>query len=392
MSDEITLDVMDDFFNATQGTTNDLPEAHPISKQTYTFDPSVSSIEISDVNIDVIEASLYALLIKRFTEKERHVIHKTSKGYKMCCIYCGDSKDPSKKRGTVYLPTFSYKCWNCNIYKPLDDMVSGVSGIDRKTVDMLQRQHIIKNSANKSSLAEFYNKDTMLDKEKIMKALYLEDMKESRAGIGYLKSRNAFDGINLSDMAYNRRYDNLVTFNEFNGGVLGIQLRLGTPMKNGGRFISYSYGDILEKLFKLPSEEIDHDLVLRMNKIALTYNILNVNLGKDVNVFESALDSKYFDNSVAAWGAGNSFVLDDRGCYYYDNDKAGRKMAMKMLDVGCRVFLWGKFFKDPRYRAISINQSKIKDINDIKKIDGSFDVKNILPQFISNDKFDKLYI
>jgi len=331
--------------------------------------------------------SIEAILLQRFPDDvAKRTIETTSKGYNIACPYCGDSKkDSSKKRGYVYLKTSSFKCWNggCYIYRPLDIMLSNfkVGNLTYAEKEALSLNYIIHNSSNKKSLAEFYNSSTMVEKSKIMKAHYLKSISSSNSAFQYLSGRNAIFS-NMDDFAWNEKFNNLYFFNMFEGRVLGVQIRLGTPMKNGGRFISYDYGDLHAKILK--TEEFDHDLAEDIKRTSLIYNILNIDFSTEVNVFESTLDSKYFNNSIALWGSGNILNIAN-GVYYFDDDVAGRSSAVKMLNEGRKVFLWRKFKKEnPKF--IHCN-----DINDIKKKDGNFDVRK-LKSHIGDSVFDKNWL
>jgi hypothetical protein len=330
--------------------------------------------------------ALEQILEKRFGESsKKKEIKNISKGYKIACPYCGDSDhDDSKKRGTLYLEDNSYKCWNggCGVYRPinvfLEDWGSDSFTISEK--ESLSVKHVISNSSNKKSLADFYNKDIMFDKDLLISKLKSKDIDHSLKGYNYLKSRNAHI-LTTHDMAYNDYYNNLIFLNMFEDKVIGIQVRLSNPF-NGSRFISYNYNDIQEKLLEL--KDYDKEFAKQINKVSLIYNILNVNFQLPVNVFESTLDSKYFPNSIAIWGANNELKIPN-GYYFFDNDDAGRKIAMGYMDTGHNVFLWKKFLKDyPVYEGV-------KDINDIYKKNIKFNNK-VMYDYFGSGIFDKYWL
>lgn len=331
--------------------------------------------------------ALIAILNKRFESfpPQKREIKSISKGYKIACPYCGDSDhDDSKKRGTVYLEYNSFKCWNggCNLYKPLNVFLEdwSIDGFTISEKENLSVKHVISNSSNKKSLADFYNPDIMFDKNLMLNKLKAKEIDHSIKGYNYLKSRNAHI-LSAHDMAYNDYYNNLIFLNMFEGKVIGIQVRLSQPF-NGSRFISYNYNDIYEKL--LESTDYDKDFAKQINKVSLIYNILNVNFQAPVNIFESTLDSKYFPNSIAIWGANNELKIPN-GYYFFDNDEAGRKVAMEYMNSGNNVFLWKKFLKDyPQYAGV-------KDINDIYKINIRFNNK-VMYEYFGSGIFDKYWL
>lgn len=330
--------------------------------------------------------ALVLILEKRFenSSQQKREIKNISKGYKIACPYCGDSDhDDMKKRGTLYLEDNSYKCWNggCKIYKPINVFLEDwdVEGFSVSEKESFSVKHIISNSSNKKSLADFYNPSIMFDKNLILNKLKAKDIDHSIKGFNYLKSRNAHI-VSADDMAYNDFYGNLIFLNMFENKVIGIQIRLSQPF-NGNRFMSYNYNDIQEKLLEC---DYDKEFAKQINKVSLIYNILNVNFQIPVNVFESTLDSKYFPNSIAIWGANNELKIPN-GYYFFDNDDAGRKVAMDYMNSGNNVFLWKKFLKDyPAYDGVN-------DINDIYKRNIRFNNK-VMYDYFGSGIFDKLWL
>lgn len=340
-----------------------------------------------DVGAKLLDA-IQQILDNKFDgfSDDKRKISNINKGYKIACPYCGDSShDDSKKRGTIYIEDNSYKCWNggCGIYRPLGVLLTDfdVTNLTLSEKQSLSVTHIIHNSANRKSLADFYNDKVMFDKSLIIRELRAKGITHSIKGLKYLESRNAHM-LDMTDMAYNDYRENLVFLNMFNDKVVGIQIRLGEPLKNGSRFISYTYEDIYKRLLK--EENYDVNLAKSLDKVSLSYNILNVDFTKQVNVFESTLDSKYFPNSIALWGSNNEILLPN-GYYFFDNDEAGRKVALGYLDKGHYVLLWSKFLKDyPAY-------SRAKDINDIYQLNPRFNNK-ILYGYFGSTKWDKMYL
>lgn len=386
MNEDITQSEIDDFFD---NDTISIIKSTEIPKLEFSQSFNNKTLEVGLSTVDImskLDGYLITLLMTRFpTTPEKHSVFANPKGYTIACPICGDStKDVNKKRGHIYLATASFKCWNCSAYRPLHIFLDqfNVGELTPSDMNKLSVQHVMKNSTSKRSLAEFYNKDNMLDKNSIMKAHRLTDITKSVGGTSYLIGRNAFIEGRLDDMAWNDKYENLYTFNMFDGCVIGLQLRLSKPMSNGSRFISYNYNDIQAKMLKL--EEYDMGLAQSFDRVSLIYNILNVDFTKTVNVFESAINSKYFENSIALWGSGTMLSIKN-GNYYFDNDNAGRKASMKMLNEGNMVFLWQLFLKD--YKRFV----RCSDINDIKKIDPNFDVR-VMVKYLGNNVFDKRYL
>lgn len=333
---------------------------------------------------DKLKGMIYAMLVKTFPNNEaKQMIATTSKGYQFSCPYCGDSKiSDSKKRGHVYLGTSSYKCWNCYTYRPLHIFLEqwGAGTLTYQEKESLSIQHIISNNNSKRSLAEFYNEDIMFDKNVLMKKHFVKSINNSVNGTKYMMGRNAMFS-NMNDFAWNEKYGNLYMFNTFNDKVLGLQIRLGNVEQGRPRFISYHYEDIRKKILK--EDEYDVELAKSIEKVSMIYNILNIDFSKEVPVTESTINSKYFQNSVAMWGSNPISIKN--GLYFFDNDDAGRKASIKMLNAGNKVFLWQRFLKDfPQFRNMS-------DINDIMKFDRNFDIK-VMKKYLGDSKFDKNWL
>lgn len=352
------------------------------SSDTFGEGSKSMGLDMGDRLFDAIQE----ILNKRFEHSpQKREIKSVTNGYKIACPYCGDSNhDDTKKRGVIHLEYNSFKCWNggCGAYKPINIFLQDnhVEGFSMSEMENLSVKHVMTNSSNKKSLADFYDPAIMFDKNLIINKLRAKDINSSLKGYKYLESRNAHN-LFLDDMAYNDYRGNLIFLNMFEGKVIGVQMRLSEPF-NGSRFISYNYNDINEKL--LESTDYDREFAKNVNKVSLIYNILNVNFQIPVNVFESTLDSKYFPNSIAIWGANNELKIPN-GYYFFDNDEAGRSMAMNYIASGNNVFLWSKFLKHyPAYRGV-------KDINDIYKKNIRFNNK-VMYEFFGNSNFDKLWL
>jgi len=352
-------------------------------------DKSIKSKEKAVGAKDILKV-LHKLLQKRFpTEPQKTTIQPTAKGYSIACPYCGDSnKDAAKKRGKIYLDTSSFKCWNggCFTYRPLHVFLEQFSDgeLSISQLQSLSVDHIVNNNSNKKSLAEFYDEKFMHCPKAIAKAHGLVQVDLSVDAYHYLTGRNAYDTVKREDMYWNSSFKNLYTFNTFNGKVIGVQLRLSKPLDNGSRFISYSFSDIYKKILK--TEDFDEEFAKEVDRISLMYNLLNVDFSKKVSIFESALDSKYFNNSMALWGS-NNIISFPNAAYFFDDDIAGRAAAIKRLNSGSEVFLWRKFKKDYPFTE------NCKDFNDIfKNFPKMVRKKNSFYDYLGSSVFDKNWL
>ena len=85
----------------------------------------------------------------------------------------------------------------------------------------------------------------------------------------------------------------------------------------------------------------------------MSYNI-------KLDVFEGPLDSFLFKNSIGNAGATKRFPLDIPVRYWYDDDDAGRKKSIEMINKNNQIFLWEKFKND-----IGLPYRKKWDLNEV---------------------------
>jgi hypothetical protein len=131
--------------------------------------------------------------------------------------------------------------------------------------------------------------------------------------------------------------------------VLGMQVR---NLREGRRrmFKIYNYENLLEWIHIGKDVEIQMDMneLVVYNKLSYYFNILNVDLGNRITVFEGYLDSLFFPNSIGLVGVNTDFkLIENNGLdiqYFFDNDEAGFKKSEK-LKQGYHVFLWKKMFE-----------------------------------------------
>lgn len=297
----------------------------------------------SVVNSSNIKQELIKILKKVHSNPEKHEIGLRDKGFKIACPYCGDSKTSmSKKRGNIYLDTSTYKCYNCNIWKPLDSFFKGFGG-NNIVVGQFSYDNFINQSGGKGvNLLDLYSiKEQTVNRKDIMAAMRLEDVVYNEKVLSYMGGRNQ----NPKDRCFATRWNgDIINFNIHRESekVIGMQLRISKPKKGGARFISYGFGDIMKKILKKELTLEEEEEARKIRKISLTFNLLNVDLSKPLNVFESAFDSSHWDNSVACWGSDNTIKLDT-AYYFFDADTAGKKASIKLLEEGYNVFMWEKF-------------------------------------------------
>lgn len=347
------------------------------------LDLKLSSSHIDDINVvstDKMVETIKKILESRHKEKEKHDVSVSSDRLKIACPYCGDSKTTlSKKRGTIYLATNTYKCWNggCFVFKDLQTFFNDFGYGSIGVIPKLDMSNFITSAAPKVSIDDLYDiKSQVIDREVIMKKMGLCEIVDHYKIAKYLQSRK--QDIYDRRMAVNPFNNDIVFFNmsQKTEKVIGIQIRKHTPPPKGSRFISFDYSRLMKFILK---EDFDEDKANSIKMISLTYNIMNVDVSKNINVFESSINSHHFDNSIACWGS-NSILKISTGNYIFDDDDAGRSAMTKLLDDGLTVFMWTKFKRDyPIYK----NDNDMNDVFIRKTPPKGFE-KN----YLTNSKLD----
>ena len=167
----------------------------------------------------------------------------------------------------------------------------------------------------------------------------------------------------------------------------------------------YNYENILEwvNLGKEEPKIVDINEMVIYNKLSYFFNILNVDFGNKITIFEGYLDSLFYPNSIGMVGVNtDDRFLENNGLdiqYFYDNDEAGFKKSEQKIKSGISVFLWNKLFnyivdkkrvEDP-YKLLD-RISKVKDLNKLSQIMPDAYKKLNLEEHFSKDIMDMKWI
>lgn len=348
---------------------------------------------------------------------------RRGKSYNFCCPVCGDSKfSDSEKRGHFYFGNFNFKCYNgshdfCS--KSPHSIVDFLKQFDKAnllTADEINRLYTIRKSTydasgsatvhkftgssifdykdlamRRSDLYTVFDIKVKYGEKEFMRRSRIIDVEKDDKIMEYLKSRLQIpkDGDTRHFM-YNINDDQLLILNltPDREHFIGLQVRnqkAQKGVKTIPRFLTYNWEDCQRNLFLKNLPENDHS---EINKWSMVYNILNIDIKKEVPVFEAAIDSHHMSNSLAMLSSSSKIFLDN-GRYFFDYDKAGTLSAKDVLDKGFHVFLWEKFLdRYPIYKSLLIN-GKI-DLNDIMR--RQIVTEDILLQYFSNNELDLIYI
>ena len=366
--------------------------------------------------LDTIKNKLQIILNNSFKEKYRRKIDIYSDRLNFPCPLCGDSSsDIRKRRGNLYLDTLGYHCYNCGSHMGINTFLHKF-GEDLSNEDKIVVHEIQQNSKKfekKIVSGQGSMSMTLLEKLAVPKMILFKQLgivspyKNERAS-SYLKSRM----INIQDwkyFAYDDKTDELYILNTSpTDRVIGFQIRQLNPKSVKSRYISKRltrmYSDVFNKdinyiveklLMKEPlgekyiqEEDGIENIVANLDRLSGIFNIMNVNMNQYITIMEGPIDSLGIPNSIALQGASkqlDGFFDDIENIrYLYDNDKAGKNMALKKLKNHKQIFLWGQ------YMNMINSKEKIKDINDLQK-KNLFNLEKIEKCF-SDDEFDAILI
>jgi len=367
-----------------------------------------------------IKAMMQKILTKEFSNQHKIRINDYNDRLNFACPYCGDShKNNHAKRGNLYFNRLVFICFNCDKKTTFDRMCKDFNEqIDPdKKMEMIEHLNSVMDYSdyqNDFVDAKFENLIDMSELERVFSAdlTPISDFKPIQVNGGvykYLVGRGIPPEFHkdIYQATYWKNEDEsewiIVLLNRRDTKVLGMQIR---NLKEGKRrmFKIYNYENLWEwvNLGKDVTEADMSEMVI-YNKLSYYFNILNVDLGERITVFEGYIDSLFFPNSIGLVGVNTDYrFLENNNLdiqYFFDNDEAGYKKTEEKLREGFPVFLWKKLFEDivdkknveDPYRLLH-RISKVKDINKLAELVPSPYKKLELPKFFSSDIMDIKWI
>lgn len=360
------------------------------------------------------------IINKEFIDASRRKIVVYNDRLNFCAPCCGDShKNKHAKRGNLYFNKLLFICFNCGHKTTFDRMCKDFNEqLDPdKKLEMIEHLNSVMTYSDYEGDfvdAKFENLIDLTELERVFSAdlTPISDFKPIQVNGGvykYLVGRGIPPEYhtNIYQAKYWKNEDEsewiIVSLNRRGNKVLGMQTR---NLKEGKRrsFKIYNYENLLEwvSLGKdLPEQDIT-ELVI-YNKLSYYFNILNVDLGEKITVFEGYLDSLFFPNSIGLVGVNTDYrFLEDNNLdiqYFFDNDEAGYKKSEEKVKEGFSVFLWKKLFEDivdkknveDPFRLLH-RISKVKDINKLAELVPDPYKKLNLEDFFSKDVLDIKWI
>lgn len=366
-----------------------------------------------------IKSVVQEILDKNFTSASRRKIHEFHDRINFSCCYCGDGKNEYKKRGNIYYNKLLYICFNCGKTTNLDRFVKDydVRLDPDKKLELIE--YLNANLSYKDVEEDFIDTefDKLIDISEIERIFtngehIITDFKPIVVNglvYKYLVGRGITPNIqtNIYEGKYwmsSERYDPIMLIlNRRGSKVIGIQIR---NLKDGKNRIFKIYN--FENLYKWVNdieEVIDMDInqLVTYNKLSYYFNILNVDFGYMVTIFEGYLDSLFFPNSIGVVGVNTDMKFIESNNleiqYFFDNDTAGFDKSEEKIKEGFPVFLWKKLFQDIVDKKKSDDPyklmyriSKVKDLNKLAELMPNPYKKLELPNYFSKDVLDIKWI
>ena len=367
-----------------------------------------------------IKIMMQKILNKEFSNQHKIRINDYNDRLNFACPYCGDShKNNHAKRGNLYFNRLVFICFNCDKKTTFDRMCKDFNEqIDPdKKMEMIEHLNSVMDYSdyqNDFVDAKFENLIDMSELERVFNAdlTPISDFKPIQVNGGvykYLIGRGIPPEYHkdIYQAKYWKNEDEsewiIVLLNRRDTKVLGMQVR---NLKEGKRrmFKIYNYENLWEwvNLGKDVTEADMSEMVI-YNKLSYYFNILNVDLGERITVFEGYIDSLFFPNSIGLVGVNTDYrFLENNNLdiqYFFDNDEAGYKKTEEKMREGFPVFLWKKLFEDIVDKKKTDDPfkllhriSKVQDINKLAELVPSPYKKLDLEKFFSKDVMDIKWI
>jgi len=359
------------------------------------------------------------ILNTEFTSQNRRRILEFHDRLNFCCPYCGDGKSESKKRGNIWWNKLIYVCFNCGKKTNLDRFAKDFD----QRMDPEKKLELINHLNETMSYrdAEDDLMDAQFDRLLDMKDLQrifnsgeqiITDFKPIQPGslvFKYLTGRGISPNLhqNIWEARYwynSDRYEPIICLlNRRGDKVLGIQIR---NLKEGRKrlFKIYNFETLYKWIHSVEEiTDIDINQLVIYNKLSYYFNILNVDFGSTITVFEGYLDSLFYPNSIGVVGVETDMkFLESNNLelqYFYDNDQAGFDKSELKIKENYPVFLWKKLFQDIVDRknptdpyGLMYRISKVKDLNKLAELSPNPYKSLKLEDFFSKDIMDLRWI
>lgn len=359
---------------------------------------------LTEEEILKIVNDIKTILIKIFanSHKLKKEINRYENSLNFACPYCGDShKNPTKKRGFLYIDSLLYQCYNegcrSNLIKLYKDFSIQINHNDLIHFTDIKNEYQIK--IKKSQQNYELSDDFFFDIQWLTELcknqnneLGIKDIrtikKWSPTWFYLIDERKVYNHSSLLEAKLKNNENVILIFNNYKSKFISLQIR---NLKSGQRrfFKNISYTKLYELFYKMEKISVPTEQIENLNKLSNFYNILNVNFELPIYITEGWFDSSFLNNSISLNGLNRDIsFLDEFNLDFYfilDYDKAGFDKAKSFLNKNKNVFLWNKFLHD-----MKLTTHKKWDLNELAKENLNL-IPNI-PSYFSNSKFDLLYL
>jgi hypothetical protein len=374
-----------------------------------------STSKINEQLKSKIRSLVKQVVVEQHTEPNKRMIKEMPGRLSLACPYCGDSTtDSSKKRGNLYWDTLQYHCFNCSqhgdVYSLLKD--HHVNFKDRedsmKVIDYIQEHKV---ETNEVEVLEHDIFKTIFDlaptRQELKESLGWVDIEPGDPAFFYLRGRML--SHRLENFMYSPKDRRIIVLNRApHDKVIGLQTR-ALSKKRSARYLTYDIEKIYEEMGK--ELNVTEEELISLKKISTLFNVLMVDLQREVTMFEGPIDAMFINNSIGLATAGRSTDEFDEIPtirYLFDNDETGKKKMMQKLKRGKKIFLWQKLFTetklDDRYADFisSLPKSErykypkeIGDLNDLVIASFYLKDKSILKElnnYFSDSQLDAYFL
>lgn len=360
------------------------------------------------------------VLNKEFSNSSKRKIVDYADRVNLACPYCGDShKNQHAKRGNFYFNRLIFICFNCDKKTTFDRFCKDFNEqLDpEKKLEMIEHLNSVMTYSDYEGDFVDARLENLIDLAELERVFSqdltpISDFKPIQVNGGvykYLIGRGIPPEYhkNIYQAKYWKNEDEhewiIVMLNRRGDKVLGMQIR---NLKEGRKrmFKIYNYENLLEWVnIGKDIEESDMNSIVIYNKLSYYFNILNVDFGQRITVFEGYLDSLFFPNSIGLVGVNTDYrFLENHNLelqYFFDNDEAGYKKSEEKLKNGYSIFLWKKLFEDIVSKKATDDPfkllhriGKVKDINKLCQLVPDAYRKLDLQSFFSRDVLDIKWI
>ena len=345
--------------------------------------------------VKIVSNKLQDILRHEHSDARKHNFYTYGNRINFACPFCGDSHSSAlKRRGNIYTNSMSFVCFNCGKKMSVSKFMSSFD--EHLSIEAVEEINRIYNEMSRNTSTQATSdlavlnclSDVAIEKDTVMRAWNAKPIENGTDIHKYIVKR-MLDNM-LHRFAYNDFTKQLLIFNlTNNGNVAGMQIRNMVDKHDGRKYMSYTISKLYEKC-GLDIGINDAEMLGNINKLSLVFGILQVDLFKDITVFEGPIDSFFMKNSIAPCGVnrGVDFLKDfDNIRFVYDNDGPGKEMMIRELHKGKRVFLWEKYLDEN-------NLSRgIKDMNELVQNAGRCNRKlKPISDYFSSDPLDVIYM